>query len=440
MFSSTRLVLIVGFLAMVASGCTQKVAFNAMTPPENYAQGCGILENQPCPTDPTPTPTPTPTPSPTATPVPTPTPVVPTPTPVIIAPTPTPTPVPAAPTPVPATPTPAPATPTPVPPTPTPAPQPSSMNESYTSPGARPKVDVMLILDSTPTMYLNIQKMPTHLNNLLGSTWSNLDFTIGVMNADANASNPYASAGDFMNLNTYPIPMSRTSILSSSTDYPDEILDQNINFYSLTWPTDPTAGGDTFCDHQPYCQLGGSSPMKQIIQAIGKKGDSANTGFFRPGAYLVPVIVTAQDDSSASSAQVIAAYNSQLGRTMLGMKAFSIIVKPDDSSCLSQYSSIFGMGSGGAYGNNLSQFATDTGGKTVSVCQNDYTSALGGIVSMLVPPITSITLQKVPVSGSLKITFSPAFTTTWTVSGTTVTFAQGLPPGTTLSISYLVAP
>jgi hypothetical protein len=298
----------------------------------------------------------------------------------------------------------------------------------------------MLILDSTPTMYLNIQKMPAHLNNLLGSTWSNLDFTIGVMNADSNASNPYASAGDFMNLNTYPIPMSRTSILSSSTDYPDDILDQNINFYGLTWPTDPTAGGDTFCDHQPYCQLGRSSPMKQIIQAIGKKGDSANIGFFRPGAYLVPVIVSAQDDSSASSAQVVAAYNSQLGSTMLGMKAYSIIVKPGDSSCLAQYSSIFGMGSGGAYGNNLSQFATDTGGQTVSVCQNDYTSALGGIVSMIVPPTTSITLQKAPVSGSLKITFSLGFTTTWTVSGTTVTFAQGLPPGTTLSISYLVAP
>ena len=426
MLASTRLTIIIGFITTVASGCSQQVAFTGLTEPVNLAQGCGILENQPCPTDPTPTPTPTATPVPsTPTPVPaTPTPIPATPTPIIVP----------TPTPVPPTPTPVPPTPTPVPPTPTPVPQPSAMNESYTAPNPHPKVDVMLILDSTPTMFLNITKMPQRLNNLLGSTWSNLDFTIGVMNADATAGNPHASAGDFMSLNTYPIPMPETSILTSNTDYADEILDQNVNFYGMSWP------GDDFCDQQPYCQWSGSNPMQQIIQAINKKNDSANRGFFRSGAYLVPVIVSAQDDTSATAAQVLAAYNSKLSSTMLGLKPYSIIVKPGDSSCLAQYSSIFSMGSGGAYGTNLSSFALSNGGQTVSVCQNDYTTSLSGIVSMLVPPTKSMTLQKVPLAGSVKITFSPAFNTTWTISGTTVTFAQGLPPGTVLSISYLVAP
>jgi hypothetical protein len=139
-------------------------------------------------------------------------------------------------------------------------------------------------------------------------------------------------------------------------------------------------------------------------------------------------------------ADVITAFNRSMGN-MHSLKAYSIIVQPDDKECLEQYRSIFKMGDGGEYGRSFDQLAKQTGGKSISICQKDYAKALSDLSTDVRQQVSSITLQHIPYGNSLKISFSPSVPNlSWVVQGTNVVFNQPLPPGTSLSISYLYTP
>lgn len=347
-------------------------------------------------------------------------------------PTPTPTPIPSTPTPVP---TPVPATPTPMPtapPPPTPTPS-ASATESMTVPSSGAKADVVFILDTTPTMYLTMRDFPNRLANVL-SSWSNIDWQVGVMNADPVASNYYASAGRLMSLNPFPMDIGAPRILNPSMSDPESVFRLNTTFGShYAGEVD----APYFCDFQPYCQWGSSQPLKQLKELIAKRADAANNGFFRANSYFVPVIISASDDASmTSAAEVVAAYNQSLASTMLGMRAYNFIVKPGDAACLAEYSSYFRMGAGGAYGDDLHSLALATGGRSESVCGDDYTASLRELGSILGPNVTSMALQHQPIAGSVSVSFSQPYGGTWSVQGNVVTFSQPLPAGTKVTVSY----
>jgi hypothetical protein len=181
---------------------------------------------------------------------------------------------------------------------------------------------------------------------------------------------------------------------------------------------------------------------------MSRKDAKENKGFFRDGSTFVPIILSAHDEryvgardpKSTKPSDVVAAFNHWLPK-MHGMKAYSIIVQPDDHECLEQYRSIFRMGDGGEYGRSFDKFAKQTGGKSISICQPDYAKALSDLSTDLRQQISSIMLKHVPYGNSLKISFSPSVPNlSWVVQGTTVLFNQPLPPGTALSISYLYTP
>jgi len=163
---------------------------------------------------------------------------------------------------------------------------------------------------------------------------------------------------------------------------------------------------------------------------------------------LVPIIVSAHDERfigdgdmfSTKPQAVVTAFKKKMSN-MNGMKAYSIVIPPGDTDCWRQYHDLFGMGLDGNTGNSLSHFAEITGGKTISICQNDYAKSLANISQDLRQKVSSIQLKHIPFGKSLQISFTPAASgISWVVSGTTVTFDHDLPPGTTLAISYLYSP
>jgi hypothetical protein len=129
--------------------------------------------------------------------------------------------------------------------------------ETYSVPSAA-KADVVFIIDSTPTMYLTILDLPKRLSGLLAA-WQNLDWQVGVMNADPVATNPRASGGRLMAMNPYPLEIGAPTILNSRTPWPDYIFNRNINFQGNYVPN---VDGPNFCDSQPYCQWSSSQAGK----------------------------------------------------------------------------------------------------------------------------------------------------------------------------------
>jgi hypothetical protein len=317
-------------------------------------------------------------------------------------------------------------------------------SETYKVPTASPKADVVFVVDTTPTDYLTIVNLSKRFMSLV-SAWKNVDYQIGITNSVAFKQtfdiNP--SQGLLMELNPYPVPVTSPLRIITPSQYGGSwIFRRNMSFNGLQWP------GDDFCNEQPYCQDSAPEPMGEIVRMISRKNAPENKGFFRNGATFVPIILSAHDEryvgakdpKSTKPADVITAFNRSLG-SMHSMKGYSIIIQPGDKKCLEQYSTIFKMGDGGAYGNSLDQFAKQSGGKSISICQTDYAKALSDLSTDVRQKISSITLQHVPYGNSLKISFSPSIPNlSWVVQGTSVLFNQPLPPGTQLSISYLYTP
>jgi hypothetical protein len=319
-------------------------------------------------------------------------------------------------------------------------------SESYKVPTAAPKADVMFIIDTTPVMFKTIQDLGKRFSNLI-SSWANVDWQIGIANADVTPSHSrnHTFVGDLLWLNYYPnqdLP-GPTSVLNKNIKWNDWIFQRNLSFNGLSWPDN---GDGDFCDQQPYCSLGPAEPMREIMNTFTHKGDKANKKFFRDGAYFVPIIVSATDErfsgaknKNATKPQaVVDAFNKNM-TGMVGMKAYSIVIQPGDEKCLNQYSSIFDEGSGGNYGAELDQFAQLTGGYSISICQTDYSKPLANLSQVIRQEISSITLQQTPYNGKVDITFAPAVPgIAWTVQDSKVIFNKNLPAGTVLSISYLV--
>jgi methylthioribose-1-phosphate isomerase len=78
-----------------------------------------------------------------------------------------------------------------------------------------------------------------------------------------------------------------------------------------------------------------------------------------------------------------------------------------------------------------------TNGNVGSVCASDYGTQLSQIGSLIEGSLSSFALACSPISGTFKITLSPADSAANpTLSGSTVTFAHPLAPGTAVNGSY----
>lgn len=318
-------------------------------------------------------------------------------------------------------------------------------SETYQVPTAAPKADVLFVLDTTPTMFKTLVELSNRFRALI-SEWSNVDYQIGISNADPHHDwwDWHASGGHLMGLDVWPLqPQKPIRILTPSQEGAEWIFRRNVSFHGLSW-----YNRFPFCDQQPYCEDTPPEPLHEIQLTLTKSQDPANAGFFRSGSTFVPVIISANDErggwwgdgSTTKPSDVVSTFNQRISGTN-GMKAYSIIIQPGDERCLHEYRNIFQMGDGGQYGQSLDQFAKLTGGSSISICQNDYGKALADLSQAVRQQITSITLKHVPWGHSLQITFSPSISgITWVVSGQTVTFNKPLPPGTSLSIQYLYAP
>lgn len=313
-----------------------------------------------------------------------------------------------------------------------------SVTENFTAPNASGKADILFVMDGGPTTALTVTMMAERIKGFEAAL-NGVDWQIAITNAGMGRLDASSfSVGDLLTLTpNLNLPDSQDPMTVITPSLSEDFLLGNLNFHFVEW------GGNegSYCEEEPFCTTV-PEPMHELATLMANHGDALSKGFFRPGAVLVPIIITAQEENGGhpkvQPADVVNAYQANLASTMAGLRAYSVIIQPGDSACLTEYSNLLRYGTGGEYGTLLDQFAKSTGGKSISICQSSYVPDLSDIPKKLAPTVTTITLKQTPIQGSVQIQSVPAAPLNYSVQGNVVTFSQALTPGTRLSITYLV--
>jgi hypothetical protein len=165
----------------------------------------------------------------------------------------------------------------------------------------------------------------------------------------------------------------------------------------------------------------------------------ANGGFYRSDAALAIVVVSDADETglnnnngNLTSKSVPANLVSLVSNRWPG-KPFifnAIIVQSGDSACKGDK-----VNNNENYGVNYEKTAALTGGITGTVCATDYSTQLGDIGTGLGKVVRSVSLDCAPVDSdnngkiNLEVTVGGVSTTSFTVSGSLVTFNTAIPKG-----------
>ena len=310
-----------------------------------------------------------------------------------------------------------------------------------------PKVDILLVIDTSGSMDHHQQKLGERFGDLVSglSDISNIDWQIAFTNADD--SDPQVDAdgyhGTFYNLESEDgellIDGETANILTpgllDSLDDSDDLQEIFYNTINRSGKSVRNEGEDS----------GVEVPLRSIKNAISKRNDE-NSGFFRDSATLVTVILSNEDELSdgqpkndinpTTSSEVTQAVSDAFGADKRFF-AYGIIIKPEDTECRDAEETRSGRESP-TYGTFVDELAI----KTYSICEEDYSGILLDIGSHLE---ATLTLSSIPfrfdnvIESSITLTFTPsenAQTGSFDANSNTYVFDEKPANGTTILVEY----
>ena len=287
------------------------------------------------------------------------------------------------------------------------------------------KMDLLIVIDNSDSMFMDYTYRSI-LNRMSGffSTLNGVDYQIAftTTDVDANHSGKPGFSGDIERIITPSTP-NKEAVFASALDRQDTV---NCRLHM-----------------GPNCGSNDEQPLKAAMMAAEKRY-TTNMGFFRDDADLVVLVISDEEELSTTGHTVTPAEALQSLRSNLGsqksIRFYGSIIQPGDSSCYNTQRRQEIFGAGAAYGYTVATMTSMTGGRTVSICDSNYTnsglSAIASSVSIPASTETVFTLSADPVEGSVFVTMLPQSDIPYTVSGRTVTFATAPSAGTQISIAF----
>ena len=269
-----------------------------------------------------------------------------------------------------------------------------------------PKVDILIVIDTSGSMEHHQQKLAERFGNLvsgLSTSQLAIDWQMAFINADD--SDPEVNAdgyhGKLYNLEDadgeIEVDGEKVSILtanlSDDADYLQQIFLNTIN------RGDKTDREGFYDENGTLVQedSGVEVPLRNIKNAIAKRSDE-NSGFFRDKATLVTIVLSNEDELSngqakngiepTSAPEVVQAVSDAFGSNKRFV-SYGIIIKPEDTDCRDAEVTRSGRQSP-TYGT----FIHELSAKTYSICENDYSDILLDIGSHLE---ASLALSNIPL-------------------------------------------
>lgn len=174
---------------------------------------------------------------------------------------------------------------------------------------------------------------------------------------------------------------------------------------------------------------------------------------YRADAALAVVLISDEDERSVGGNQALQFYPNEYKaldnddlpaslvtqvRDVFGMtKRFtfnSIIVKPNDSTCLAAQD---GGGAKSHYGVKYQELSNLTGGGIGSICDTSYSTNLNLFADSIQDSISSTPLECSPVNNAVEVTVTPAVANLITeVKGASVVFTPSIPAGRSMTLKY----
>ena len=253
------------------------------------------------------------------------------------------------------------------------------------APSGPVKTDVVMIVDSSPSMLHFLRKVPKTFSGFIPALQP-LDWKMMFTNGDHGW---FSRKGKAMSLEDDGRLLWKDRYLSKSMpDYVSIFMD-TLRVHDHYEYFDQR-GDQPVASNQlpPYSQFRNEEPLKALKASFTK-----NLDFHRPDAdVVVGIIFSDSDEGEHTKAEkrvkveeVKQAFESQFGHNGKKLLVYSIIMIPtEDAECVEKYRRkglLGGYGGEGLFGVELARMAEETGGKNFSLCDENYIPLARQIVS-----------------------------------------------------------
>lgn len=284
---------------------------------------------------------------------------------------------------------------------------------------SQPKIDILFVIDNSPSMKREQKKLGERLQAFLKSI-KHTDWQMAFTTTDVS-NGKYGLKGSLLDLHNH----NGTKILNSNFSDAEEV------FYNTVQRSE----GDKCIFN---CPSSNEQPLKASVLAL-EKSKGENSIFFRPGADLAIVILTDEDEMSSGSRKatkpqdVVNTFKEQFGDTK-ELAVYGIVIQPNDKNCFEdQKTEGFSNANPGRV---VTQLARLTNGFTGSICDQDYSVALENISDRTRYIAESYRLKRTPIAESVKVTLSPEQNVEWKIEDNHLSFIEPPKEGTKVSVSY----
>lgn len=283
---------------------------------------------------------------------------------------------------------------------------------------SRPKVDVLFVIDNSASMKDNQLKLGERLSSFLSSLQT-VDWQIGITTTDTS-SGPWGIKGSLVKLDGLD-----QYILNKHTPNYEDVFARTV-----VRPEGVNCGSN--------CPSLVERPLEAATFALAK---GLSNGLIREGAELAVVVLSDADEGGdglgvITTPQFLLGTAATLFNQTKRVTGYAIVVEPGDTDCLAKRRAYTSYS---YYGYNAALLATLSGGVTGSICDSNYSKSLKKIGDHVLNLVSSITLSKMPLEGSVEVTLSPADPSIkWTVNGKTIEFNKSPKPGTRVDVKYII--
>lgn len=311
-------------------------------------------------------------------------------------------------------------------------------------------VDFLFVLDVSPSMTDDLARLGQSFESLMSqvikSNWrmffTTADHGDHVFNIAGNNEKIFTQQKWRDYQGTEPIFGRFMNLESKGKVLPQKYLDMSLSNYIDIFKDTLTRSPEDGCARAPYCQGALEQPLRVLNSVLERVAQDSSSGL-RKQADIVSFIVTDEDERkedplSATTAEEVVQTAKELFPTKK-FSAFSVLIQEGDENCLNQQ---IKRSADSVYGTKVSELAHRTGGKNISLCEEDYGPPLQELSALLRSIIEGFSLKEEPIStADIKVEVlnnKKTISTKWKLVGKQMVFEGGLEPGLQVKVSYFV--
>lgn len=310
-----------------------------------------------------------------------------------------------------------------------------NVETSYTVTSNQSKVDIVLVVDNSSSMTADNLKLADRLTTFVSQLESSaIDWQMCLTvttYVPSGGTNYWGMSVNWSDYSATPKWVLKKGTANLPTIFRNTLLNSIATGSTNTNDERGIKAAYWHVSYQPYnnCYRAGAAVAYIFISDEDERSIGGNESY---KYYTDEYKMLEQDDLPSSLVDKVKA---TLGNDVR-LRANSIIVKPNDSTCLQTQDN---QGTKAHYGVKYEELSKMTGGGVGSICDNDYGTNLSYFNDVINDSLASMPLECNPIDNNVSVTITPAMTVTTSVQGQSLLFNPSVPAGSTILAKYKCA-